>query len=52
MPSLVLEVVNNGVREIFIIGTIDEDSSTLCDKVTLKTVCGTYQTFTGTEKKS
>ena len=50
MPSSVIEVVNNAVCEIFINGTIDENSPTSCDKVTLKTVCGTYQMFTGKEK--
>ena len=46
MPSSAIEAANSAVREIFTDGTIDEDSPTTCDKVTLKTVRGTYQTFT------
>jgi len=38
------------MHEIFTDGTIYEDSPTPCNKVTLKTVCGTYQTFTYKEK--
>ena len=30
--------------------SLDEDNPTPCDKVTLKTVRGTYQTFTDKEK--
>jgi len=50
MPSSAIEAANSAVREIFTDGTIDEDSPTPCDKVTLKTVRGTYQTFTDKEK--
>ena len=38
MPSSAIEAANSAVGEIFTDGTIDEDSPTPCDKVTLKTV--------------
>ena len=50
MTSSAIEAANSAVREIFTDDTIDEDSPTPCDKVTLKTVRGTYQTFTDKEK--
>ena len=50
MQSSAIEAANSAVREIFTDGTIDEDSPTPCNKVTLKTVRGTYQMFTDKEK--
>jgi len=38
MPSSAIEAANSTVFEIFTNGTIDEDSPTPCNKVTLKTV--------------
>ena len=38
MPSSAIEAANSAVREIFTDSTIYEDSSTPCNKVTLKTV--------------
>ena len=49
MPSSAIEAANSAVREIFFNGNIDEDSPTPCVKVTLKTLRGTYQTFTDKE---
>ena len=47
MPSSTIEVANRTVSEFsFTHGTIDEDSLTACNKVSLKTVRGTYQEFT------
>ena len=45
IPSSAIEAANSAVREIFTYGTIDEDSPTPCDKVTLKTVRETYQSL-------
>ena len=49
MPGRAIEAANNVVSEFFTHGTshgtINEDSSTGCDKVTLARVRGTYQEF-------
>ena len=52
MTSSAIEAANSAVQEIFtyIYSTIDEDSSTPCNKVMLKTVRGTYYIFTDKEK--
>ena len=50
MLSLAIDAANSAVRGVFTDGTINEDSPTPCDKVTLTTVHGTYQTFTDKEK--
>ena len=46
MPSSGIEAANSAVCEFFTYGTIDEDedeeNTTACPKVTLKTVHGTY----------
>ena len=44
MPSSAIEATNSAISEFFTHGTIDEDSPTACDKVTLKTVCGMEHT--------
>ena len=49
MLSSAIVTANSTVCEIFIDDTIDEDSHTPCDKVTVKTVHGTYQVFTDKE---
>ena len=45
LSSSAIEAANSNVSEFFTHGTIDEDSPTTCDKVTLKTVLGKYQEF-------
>ena len=47
IPSSAIEVaiIVQYVNEFFTDGTTDEDSPTACNKVTLKTVHGTYQEF-------
>ena len=46
MPSSAMEAANSIVSEFFAHGTIQQRrQSHCCDKVTLKTVCGTYKNF-------
>ena len=51
IPSSAIEAANSAVREILPMAlSMKTCSPTPCDKVTLKTVCGTYQTFTDKQK--
>ena len=50
MLSSAIVTADSVVCEIFIDDTVDEDSPTPCDKVTVKTVHGTHQVFTDKEK--
>ena len=46
MPSSAVEIAISAVSEFLPMhGTINKDSPTACNKVTLKTVCGTYQEY-------
>ena len=46
MPSSAMEAPNSTVSEFLPMALSgDEDSAAACNKVTLKTVCGTYQKF-------
>ena len=45
-------VANSAASEFFTHGTIDEDSPTVYNMVTLKTVCGTYHEFGNCNKSS